>query len=269
VLGMIRSQVRTPLFRFALCWFVFPFLFFSAASGKLITYILPCFPPFAILLTHGLISYFEGGTRKAFRAGVIALILLFVAILVGFIFIQATAIIGFVPYGERWKTIALVTVMVALIGFLLKSLKKEIFVEKTFLVSLGSLLLLAVVQFALPDKIIASKAPGEFLVKNDSRVQPDTILVSLNDYSRAVCWFYKRSDVYLLNNRGELTYGSSYPEARHRWLNRNQFINLIRKNKGKVVLIGRYSRYQSWIPYLPPPIYEDHSGPTGFVFAQF
>lgn len=269
VLGMIRSQVRTPLFRFALCWFVFPFLFFSAASGKLITYILPCFPPFAILLTHGLISYFEGGTRKAFRAGVIALILLFVAILVGFIFIQATAIIGFVPYGERWKTIGLVTVMVALIGFLLKSLKKEIFVEKTFLVSLGSLLLLAVVQFALPDKIIASKAPGEFLVKNDSRVQPDTILVSLNDYSRAVCWFYKRSDVYLLNNRGELTYGSSYPEARHRWLNRNQFINLIRRNKGKVVLIGRYSRYQSWIPYLPPPIYEDHSGPTGFVFAQF
>jgi len=269
VLGMNRSQMRTPLFRFALCWFVFPLLFFSAASGKLITYILPCFPPLAILLTHGLISYFERGTRKAFGAGVIALILFFVAILVGFILIQVTGIIGFVPYGERWKTIALAVVMVALIGFLIKSLKKELFAEKIFLISLGSLLLLAVVQFALPDKIIEHKAPGEFLARNNSRVQPDTILVSLNDYARAICWYYKRSDVYLLQNGGELTYGLSYPEARHRRLNHNQFAGMVSRNKGKVVLIGKYKKYQSWKAYLPPPIYEDHSGPGGFVFAQY
>ena len=37
------------LFLFCLCWFSFPFLFFSASSGKLITYLLPCIPPLTIL----------------------------------------------------------------------------------------------------------------------------------------------------------------------------------------------------------------------------
>ncbi len=47
-----KQNPISPLITFCICWFVFPFLFFSASNGKLLTYILPCFPPFAILMSH-------------------------------------------------------------------------------------------------------------------------------------------------------------------------------------------------------------------------
>ena len=47
--GVARDWFRRPFLRFLICWAVFPFLFFSASSCKLGTYILPCFPPLAAL----------------------------------------------------------------------------------------------------------------------------------------------------------------------------------------------------------------------------
>lgn len=64
VKGVVRS--KDSLVRFAICWFLFPFLFFSACSGKLIPYILPCFPPLVIIIAIGLVNYFERGKQKAF-----------------------------------------------------------------------------------------------------------------------------------------------------------------------------------------------------------
>ena len=65
-----KSEMKSPLMRFAICWFLFPFLFFSVSSGKLIPYILPCFPPLAIVLSIGLAAYFEAGKKKGlFRRG--------------------------------------------------------------------------------------------------------------------------------------------------------------------------------------------------------
>ena len=51
---VLKFELKSPLMRFVLCWFLFPFLFFSVCSGKLIPYILPCFPPLAIVLSIGL-----------------------------------------------------------------------------------------------------------------------------------------------------------------------------------------------------------------------
>ena len=39
-----KNVRRDPLWRFALAAFLVPFIFLSASSGKLVTYILPCFP---------------------------------------------------------------------------------------------------------------------------------------------------------------------------------------------------------------------------------
>ena len=41
---------------FALCWFVAIFVFFSDSTGKCIVYILPAFPPLAILIADGIAS---------------------------------------------------------------------------------------------------------------------------------------------------------------------------------------------------------------------
>lgn len=44
---------------FLLCWIVFPFLFFSLSSAKLPGYVLPLFPPLAVIIALGLESYFD------------------------------------------------------------------------------------------------------------------------------------------------------------------------------------------------------------------
>ena len=51
---LFRSRWKEPLIQFSVAWMVGPFLFFSASSGKLGTYILPCFAPFAVLLATAL-----------------------------------------------------------------------------------------------------------------------------------------------------------------------------------------------------------------------
>jgi len=269
VRGVDRPMMQTALFRYALCWFSAPLLLFSAASGKLITYILPCFPPFALLLTHGLTAYFGKQNRKAFRGGLAALSLFLAAVLAAFIVMQTTGIGGLVPYVAEWKIIAIVTALLLLVVVLLRSQNKETLAEKVGSISLAVFLFLTIAQFALPDEIIAHKAPGELLLRNASRVQADTRLVSFNSATvQAVCWFYKRSDVFVLHG-GELAYGIIYPEARHRLLHLKQLRALIQENKGKVVLIGKLKTYQYLKAQLPPPIYEDHTGPGGFTFAQY
>jgi 4-amino-4-deoxy-L-arabinose transferase len=270
VLGMDRSRARTALFRYALCWFVFPFLFFSAASGKLLTYILPCFPPFAILLATGLAACLGKEKCRAFQGGVVTLLVLFSAILLGLIVIQVTGIGGFIPYVHSWKTIAAVLGLTGFIVCLYLSLKKTTFGRKLLFITFGTTLFLCTMQFVLPDDTIEHKAPGALLLKNASRVLPETVLVSLEDPLRAVCWFYKRSDVFQLGGGGELAYGFGYPDGRHRLLDEANFLDLThRHERGRVVLVGKSKHYRNWKDKLPPPVYEDTSGPGGYVFVQY
>lgn len=270
VKGVNRSLARTPIFRYALCWFVFPLLFFSAASGKLLTYILPCFPPFAILLGLGLSACLSKRSCKGVNGGLVALIVLFATILVALIVVQTGGVGGFVPYVHAWKTLAAAAALAAFLGCLGLALKKAPFAGKMLLVALGTVLFLAAVQFVLPDDTIEHKAPGALLLRNASRVGPQTVLVSLEDPLRAVCWFYKRSDVFQLGGGGELSYGFGYPDGRRRLLDAARFTGLVKNQKrGRVVLVGKTKHYRKWQAKLPPPIFEDSSGPGGYVFAQY
>ncbi len=58
---------------FLLLWAVLVFLFFSASDSKLIPYILPVFPPLAILIGRYFAGAWENGVAPGLRAGFIAL----------------------------------------------------------------------------------------------------------------------------------------------------------------------------------------------------
>lgn len=270
VLGMDRTQTQTPLFRYALCWFAFPLLFFSAASGKLLTYVLPCFPPVAILLTQGLSTCLKKTQCRAVHGGVVALVVLFATVLVGLIVIQTTGVGGFIPYTHLWKTMAVTTGVASLLFCLRLSLKSTVFNAKIFFIALGTGLFLSTIQLVMPDDTIEHKAPGALLIRNAARVTPQTQLVSLEDPLRAVCWFYKRSDVFQLGPGGELAYGLAYPDSQNRLIDETLFTSLVEAAEpGRVILVGKAKHYHHWKEKLPPPRFEDTSGPGGYVFAQY
>ncbi|MBW2707981.1 MAG: glycosyltransferase family 39 protein [Deltaproteobacteria bacterium] len=156
--GVKKLTLKDALPRFLVCWFLFPFLFFSACSGKLIPYILPCFPPLAVILSVGLTRYFEAGQRKTFDfsvrffGAVTALAALLLAASLGADF-PWKPIYG--P-GEIWKGVATV------IGFFIWSAlsfwaaKASEPAKKLWLYGSASLVLLVGSPCILPNRILES-----------------------------------------------------------------------------------------------------------------
>ncbi len=262
---------KISMTRYAICWFFFPFLFFSVAKGKILTYILPCFPPFAILMSMGIKRYLDTGGKKVFSIAAGSLAFLSVILSVALITIQIVGFKGFKPYTQAWQW-GLGVASLMMLGFLLivsaRVLNHKI---KLILVISAPLLLLFSINFMMPDLTIEHKAPGAFLLRHKDKVTPQTLLVSDEDPMGAVCWFYKRDDVYLLEGGGEVSYGLNYKDAKFRSLNLEKFKDMITKTAGKnkVVLVAKSEKYTRWKQRLPKPVYEDSNGKGGFVFVQY
>ncbi len=58
-MGLLRRGFGSPESRLLVCWLVIPLVFLSFSSGKLPTYILPCFPAAAALIAVGLVERFR------------------------------------------------------------------------------------------------------------------------------------------------------------------------------------------------------------------
>jgi len=270
--GLKRTRLRGSMTRFALCWFLCPFLFFSASEGKIATYILPCLPPLAILLSTGFFRYFEQGHTKAFNIGcwisVAAGILLCIALLVneltGFPKVRA-----FLP-AESWKWTLL---CIGTVAWAMSSLMATIASDthrKLVLLGLSPVLLMFCAHFAMPQQFADRRAPGDFLLQFSSRVTPETAIVTDSNLIHAVCWFFKRNDVYLLDSLGELEYGIGYEDSRQRALDIDGFNRLVTEHcrKGKVVLIGELRDLETyWGHHIPQPRFEGEN--AKFFYAEF
>ncbi len=269
--GVRQTGFRDPLLRFALCWFFFPFLFFSASCGKIGTYVLPCFPPLVILISMGLLTYLEGGKTRAFTTAAV-----FLAGIIGLaagtlVLSQFVDMVGFRVYGpgEEWKWAFATLGLLAWSSLLVTATKSPGRRRILLLFSAAPVLFMVSGHFIMPNLSITRKAPGEFLARHGDRVGPNTILVSDGDLVAAVCWSYRRDDVYVLENPDELRYGLSYPDSKRRLLSLDQFNILLRSSSGKnpVVLVSRTKRYMEYRERIPKPAFEDVSG--GFVFSRF
>lgn len=271
VQGINKTLLKDPLARFAICWCIFPFLFFSTSHGKVGTYILPCFPPLAILIAIGLYHYLKQGRKRAFNAGALFLILVILILAVALVVVEITGFHGFRPYVQTWKWVLVVSGILFWALLVVSSIRESKYRKKIVLYAAAPIFFMFIAHFIVPDLTIDHKAPGEFLLSHSHRIRPDTILVSGEEPVRAVCWFYRRSDVYLLEGAGELRYGVHFEDSRHRLLNLDQLRKLILKNRGtgRVTLIAKSGKYENWKQDLPEPVFADINGSRNFVFVQF
>ncbi len=276
--GIRKKKIENPLLKFAICWFVFPFLFFSASKGKLITYILPCFVPFVLIAAIGLMNCLneKAGPQngmplpKGLKVSAFAAAGFFGLLAVSLTIMQTSDVFHFRPFTQSWKYWMGISVFFISIIFYLRAAFAEDGRKRIMLFAMAPVLFLFSVHFLYPDAIINKKSPGAFLMSHSDKIRPGIIIVS--DYSplKAVCWYYKRSDVYLMGSTGELTYGVQYPNSAQRLIGRdniNKLNDLINENPGNLVLVARYRNFEKWKLELPVPVFADDNGE--FIFAMF
>ncbi len=265
----LRGRFQDPLLRFALCWFAFPFLFFSAASGKIATYILPCYAPLALLTAAGLDSELLANRNRRITLGALAVALVPFAAAVALVVNQLTGIPGiraFLP-GELGKWVLLVSALSLWATLAAAAALAARPTHKIALFIAGPLVLLVSAHHVMPEQFIVKKAPGAFLVSQAAAVAPDTRLISDNDMVHAVCWFYKRSDVYLFDSKGELEYGLSYPDSARRFLDESNCVAMAREAAARTVIITITNTYEDWTQRLPAPAAVASGGKP--VMAEF
>ncbi|MDD5758114.1 MAG: phospholipid carrier-dependent glycosyltransferase [Desulfobulbaceae bacterium] len=260
----------SQLIRFSLCWLCLPFLFFSLSSGKLLTYILPCFPPFAILVSLGLLAGLRSGRQRLFQFGACLLLILFGVLALAFIAIQVIGINGVAaPYSKNWQWLLALVCLTSMTLLPLAAYKAKTFGNKIILYGLSMTLLLGMAPFIMPDLSIEKKSPGSLLRKHKEEVSVHTIVLSDEDTLRAVCWFLKRADVLLIEEAGELTYGMNYADVSPRLLDLTATKSKILANPNNIVLIARARNYRRWADKLPLPREIDDSGRDGYVFLRY
>ncbi len=228
----IRGDDRDKDFLFyAALWAVMPLLFFSASKGKLLTYVLPCFAPLSILLAAGLERYFASGRTRAFRIAA-ALAAALLALLLGLLAASQAGAFGAPAYGpnEHVKLAAMAALLAAALACAVIAVRSVR--ARTALVAFTgtAIAFFLPLDVALPQRAIDGFAPST-AIAHYAATPADTVVVSDASLAGAVAWELNRQDVYVVDP-GEMSYGLSYPEARHRKLDVATFADLIASNRG-------------------------------------
>ncbi len=272
ITGLLKKGLKNHLLRYSLCWFFFPFLLFSFSSGKLLTYILPCFPALGILLSTGLINYLDSKRTYWFDKGVFCLMGIAGLLIIALFILQTGIIASLAPfaYKMQWKAILFFTGLILFFFVLKKSLNTTDRTKKILLFAAAPLFFYFSVNFILPDKTILRKCPGELIQKNMRKIDKNTLIFSPSTPLRAVCWFLKRSDVFMLDS-GELDYGLHQKKAAGRLVDYRKFYKIASKDRGKrkIALIIDQKAYYRIKNRLPKPEFLDSSGKNGFAFIIF
>ncbi len=220
---------------FVILWAVVPFLFFSVASGKLITYILPCMVPFAVLMGVGLDK--ARNELKLLRIGMELTALLLLIALGAILFAQHNQeLYKADEMGRFWFLVGALggAVCILVAGIFTKDNGFRVLAS-----GLGAALVFFTLQSTLPDEVMSHKAPERFL-KSISASLPDDAVVMVNgSVVRAVSWSLRRSNLYVIQDRGETAYGLNSDDGAGRFLPLPALADKLRESRleGKEVLI--------------------------------
>jgi 4-amino-4-deoxy-L-arabinose transferase len=213
-----RERSRCPELFFLLVWVLAPLLFFSAAKGKLPTYILPCAAPAALLLAF----YAERRQCGAGRDGPDALKInglinlgIGLAGLAAFpvFFFDLTPGPAVYADNEKYKLWLCLAAVAAWTLFSLASLADRRRYWRT--AALCPLPIILAAAFCLPARVADQKEPQGLIrphleeLRHCRRLSAGSV-----GLAAGLAFELKRSDVTLYNDEGELAYGLSYPDGR-------------------------------------------------------
>jgi len=288
-LGVKRIGFKSSWLRFLICWFAGPFLFLSASSGKLPTYILPCFPPLAIMISAALFRYFEArpdGKGRLFNVPLMVFAILGVigipaAVTVIHYVLPKHFEISLFERNESWKLFVAVNAGVLTLFGLVAAFTEKHPTRKLSYFLAASFPIFVASFFVVPQHFYDTRCITAFLEECRDEITPDTLVIAHGSNVHAVCYLFHRNDL-VLNVPGELTYGVNCPDAGTREVkgsNVRRFLDNYPDKEQRVVMFLPANRYYDHKSknLLPPPIFERKSIPSdpetrkadGMVFARF
>lgn len=261
VIGLRRGSRDRDFIGYLVSWAVLPFLFFSASRGKIATYVLPCFAPLSILLAAGFERYLAAGYARAWRAAGAVVLVFFLTALVLLVAVQKGAFNEplFWPGDGRRLGIFLGALVVGVLGGAVAIAGSGARLRVAGFVAAGAALLVPL-QLALPYKALDNFAPGAAVARLTAGAS-DAVVVSDAPLFGTAAWVLKRTDIYVASP-GEIEYGLSYPEERHRLLDAPAFAALLEANRGRhdVVLVCVPSTEEQLRAQLPANAQREQQG---------
>ena len=251
---------------FLLIWAAFIFLFFSASHSKLIPYILPVFPPLAILMGKMFSDLLDREQQKMFwpESAVLGTVLVVMAILaLIYPHVRDLAPVlsgpGLIPPGSSFFTkrpllspgggVAVASLALSMAGVIwLSGRKKNVLVLfaglclcSYFLETLGLQLFM--------EGIECKKSSKELALLAQQVTSQGGCLASFG-YEQSLP-FYAGKRVVVVGDKGELEFGSRQGDQAAWFVEENDFMRLWQKEYPVVVLLKR-ADYERIAPRLSP-----------------
>ncbi len=214
--GGRKMDWGSPLLRFCVAWIAVPFILLSLSSGKLGTYILPLFPPLALLAACAFNRSLEGEDSRHFDYVAKAVAVIFAVAAILLLALQLSPLEAAKVYskGELVKgLLAAISLFIAAALFRASAKGNEAGM-KLGLLCAAPLALMLCWHFAFPGIVAKSKAPEGFL--QSARPASEMRMIATADLVGSACLLYGRDDVTVYRKPGEFVYGikSAAPERR-------------------------------------------------------
>ena len=249
-----RERVAKPELFFLLSWVIMPLLFFSVAKGKLPTYILPCMAPLSLLMAAYATDCASNMRMRVLKInGAINLIF-------GLVCALAVLVIGLrlvghmVAYGpqEHQKVILAIVAFVGwgLVGFI------TLYNNARYWrwAAACPLLLVLLVGYLIPQQVIDSKQPQNFIQNNfDALSSSRYVLTDSVGVAAGLAWQLKRSDILMFSEKGELSYGLNYADSKDKYISDKDFSEWLAhaRRQGDVSLVVQLSRGEDILAHYP------------------
>lgn len=253
--GAIRDGLNSRLEKqqrsitlFLLIWAGWTFGFFSISNSKLIPYILPCFPPLALILGAYWIKIRSPNYADAGRQGVL-------------IFAGMSAIISIAGLGILWTMPQIIdhrpylwidfTVLTGV--FLVLAILTIIFLSQKRLkialatIPLGALILIISLIRLMPELQRPSIKPLAQIIQTLKK--PDDIVGSYKAYYQDLP-VYVNQTVTVIDTKGELEFGCEVEDCSQWMLNEKQFLQLWR-GKNRLFIIARSKEIRDLVQRVP------------------
>ncbi|CNJ03644.1 lipid IV(A) 4-amino-4-deoxy-L-arabinosyltransferase [Yersinia mollaretii] len=249
-----RERVARPELFFLLSWVVMPLLFFSVAKGKLPTYILPCMAPLSLLMAAYATDCASNLRMRALKINGAINIAFGLTCAAAVLIIGMGWVSGLIAYGpdEHLKVVLATLAFAGWGGVGLATWRNN--ARHWRWAAVCPLLFILLVGYLIPQQVIDSKQPQNFIQNNFSELNSSRyVLTDSVGVAAGLAWELKRSDIMMLSEKGELTYGLNYADSQNQFVSGDDFSQWLAnaRQQGDVSLVVQLSQNEAIPAYLP------------------